>query len=87
MSSDSENDNSPALRRIGGFTEPSQDEMNIVDVCANRAIFDQVNNFSIKRQLSFKNILLTVNLYLFGFSAASVNQKSIIFKSNYSKFN
>ena len=46
MSSDSENDNSPALRRIGGFTEPSQDEMNIVDVCANRAIFDQVNDFS-----------------------------------------
>ena len=46
MSSDSENDNSPALRRIGGFTESSQDEMNIVDVCANRAIFDQVNDIS-----------------------------------------
>jgi len=45
MSSDSENDNSPALRRIGGFTGSSQDEMNIVDVCASRALFDQVNDF------------------------------------------
>jgi hypothetical protein len=42
MSSDSENDNSPALKRIGGIIESSQPEMNIVDVCANRALFDQV---------------------------------------------